>query len=148
MLACEAKAEADLALGHSDRVVAELPQWLAAHPFRERMRGMLMLALYRLGCRADALAVYRDGYQLMVVELGLEPGPPLRALHHHVLADDWAKFVETQVPFLEYAAFANQIAYSSRNFNWPSTNNPLWVQTSNGSLDIVLAQERGELSPK
>jgi DNA-binding SARP family transcriptional activator len=49
---------------------------------------MLMLALYRLGCRADALAVYRDGYQLMVVELGLEPGPPLRTLHHHVLADD------------------------------------------------------------
>ena len=88
LLACEAKAEADLALGHSDRVVAELPQWLAAHPFREPMRGMLMLALYRLGCRADALAVYRDGYQLMVVELGLEPGPPLRALHHHVLADD------------------------------------------------------------
>jgi peptide/nickel transport system substrate-binding protein len=71
------------------------------------------------------------------------PGPKMDALTY-----DWAKFVEAQVPFLEYAAFANQIAYSSRNFNWPSTNNPLWVQTSNGSLDIVLAQERGELSPK
>lgn len=88
LLACEAKAEADLTLGRSDRVVAELPQWLAAHPFRERMRGMLMLALYRLGCRADALAVYRDGHHLMVAELGLEPGPQLRALHQHVLADD------------------------------------------------------------
>jgi DNA-binding SARP family transcriptional activator len=88
LLACEAKAEADLALGRSDRLVAELPQWLVEHPFRERMRGMLMLALYRLGCRADALAVYRDGHQLMVTELGLEPGPPLRALHQHILADD------------------------------------------------------------
>ncbi len=71
------------------------------------------------------------------------PGAKMDALTY-----DWAKFVESQVPFLEYAAFANQIAYSSRNFNWPSTNNPLWVQTSNGSEDIVLAQERGELSPK
>lgn len=88
LLACEAKAEADLALERPDRVVAELPQWLAAHPFRERMRGMLMLALYRLGCRADSLAVYRDGHRLMVAELGLEPGPPLRALHQHILTDD------------------------------------------------------------
>jgi DNA-binding SARP family transcriptional activator len=88
LLACEAKAEADLTLGRSDRVVADLPQWLAAHPFRERMRGMLMLALYRLGCRADALTVYREGHRLMVAELGLEPGPPLRALHQHILADD------------------------------------------------------------
>ncbi len=88
LLACEAKAEADLALGRSDLVAAELPQWLAPHPFRERMRGMLMLALYRLGCRADALAVYRDGHRLMAAELGLEPGPPLRALHQHILADD------------------------------------------------------------
>jgi DNA-binding SARP family transcriptional activator len=88
LLACEDKAEADLALGRSDRVLAELPQWLAGHPFRERMRGMVMLALYRLGCRADALAVYRKGHQLMVAELGLEPGPPLRALHQHILADD------------------------------------------------------------
>jgi peptide/nickel transport system substrate-binding protein len=71
------------------------------------------------------------------------PGPKMDQL-----VWDWAQFIENQVPFLEYAAFANQIAFSSRNFNWPSTSNPLWVQTSNGSYDIVLAQERGELSPK
>jgi DNA-binding SARP family transcriptional activator len=88
LLAWEAKAQADLALGRCDRVAAELPPWLTAHPFRERMRAMLMLALYRLGCRADALEVYRSGHQLMVAELGLEPGPPLRALHQHILADD------------------------------------------------------------
>jgi DNA-binding SARP family transcriptional activator len=88
LLACEAKAEADLTLGRSDRVVAELPPLLTAAPFRERTRAMLMLALYRLGCRADALAVYREGHRLMVAELGLEPGPPLRALQDHILADD------------------------------------------------------------
>lgn len=88
LLAWEAKAEADLGLGRSDRVVAELPPLLSAYPFRERARAMLMLALYRLGCRADALAVYRDGHRLMVTELGMEPGPPLRALHQHILADD------------------------------------------------------------
>jgi peptide/nickel transport system substrate-binding protein len=71
------------------------------------------------------------------------PGPKMNALTY-----DWSKFIEDQVPFIPYAAFANQIAFSSRNFNWPSTNNPVWVQSSSGSYDIVLAQERGELSPK
>jgi DNA-binding SARP family transcriptional activator len=47
-----------------------------------------MLALYRLGCRADALALYRDGHQLMVAELGLEPGPQLRGLQQRILGDD------------------------------------------------------------
>jgi DNA-binding SARP family transcriptional activator len=88
LLAAEAKVEVDLALGHHARIAAELPPWLAAHPFRERTRAMLMLALYRLGCRADALALYRDGHQLMVSELGLEPGPQLRTLHQRILADE------------------------------------------------------------
>jgi DNA-binding SARP family transcriptional activator len=88
LLAAEAKAKADLAVERCDHVVAELAPWLAMHPFRERMRAMLMIALYRLGCRADALALYREGHQLMVAELGLEPGPQLRVLHQHMLADD------------------------------------------------------------
>jgi DNA-binding SARP family transcriptional activator len=88
LLAIEAKAEADLAMGCWSRVVAELSPWLAAHPFRERMRAMLMLALYRSGCRAGALESYRTGHELMVAELGLEPGPQLRELHRQILTDD------------------------------------------------------------
>jgi DNA-binding SARP family transcriptional activator len=93
LLGLEAKADADLVLGRCGGVAAELSPSLGAHPFRERMRAMLMLALYRLGCRADALALYRDGQQLMVAELGLEPGPQLRGpqlrgLHQRILADD------------------------------------------------------------
>ncbi|MBV9856463.1 MAG: AfsR/SARP family transcriptional regulator [Streptosporangiaceae bacterium] len=88
MLAVEAKAGADITLGRCDEVVAELSPWLAVHPFRERMRAMLMIALYRLGCRADALTLYRDGHQAMVAELGLEPGPQLRDLQWRILVDD------------------------------------------------------------
>jgi DNA-binding SARP family transcriptional activator len=55
LLAVEAKAEADLALGRCDVVAAEIATWLSLQPLRERLRGLAMLALYRLGCRADAL---------------------------------------------------------------------------------------------
>ena len=88
LLAVEAKAEADLVLGRPDVVVAELSGWLVTAPLRELMRGQLMLALYRLGCRADALAVYREGHRRMVAEAGLEPGPHLRSLHQCLLIDD------------------------------------------------------------
>jgi|KBSMisStaDraftv2_1062788.scaffolds.fasta_scaffold2910359_1 DNA-binding SARP family transcriptional activator len=46
------------------------------------------LALYRLGCRADALNIYRAGHRIMIAEVGLEPGPQLRSLHQRLLADD------------------------------------------------------------
>jgi len=88
VLTVEAKAEADLALGRPEVVAAELPAWLVAMPLRELMRGQLMLALYRLGCRADALGIYRAGHRIMIAEVGLEPGPQLRSLHQRLLADD------------------------------------------------------------
>jgi DNA-binding SARP family transcriptional activator len=88
VLTVEAKAEADLALGRPEAVAAELPAWLVAMPLRELMRGQLMLALYRLGCRADALSIYRAGHRIMIADVGLEPGPQLRSLHQRLLADD------------------------------------------------------------
>jgi DNA-binding SARP family transcriptional activator len=88
VLTVEAKAETDLALGRPEVVAAELPAWLVAMPLRELMRGQLMLALYRLGCRADALSIYRAGHRIMIAEVGLEPGPQLRSLHQRLLADD------------------------------------------------------------
>jgi len=88
VLTVEAKAEADLALGYPEVVVAELSAWLVEMPLRELLRGQLMLALYRLGCRADALNIYRAGHRIMIAEVGLEPGPQLRSLHQRLLADD------------------------------------------------------------
>lgn len=92
LLAIEAKAEADLALRRPEVVVAELSTWLVTMPLRERLRGLVMLAQYRLGCRAAALSTYREGHRIMVAEAGLEPGPQLRSLHQQLLADDPALF--------------------------------------------------------
>jgi DNA-binding SARP family transcriptional activator len=90
LLAAEAKAEADLALGRYGTVVTEMSAWLIAHPFRERLRGLLMMALHHLGCRADAITVYRAGHQLMTAELGLEPCAWLRGVYENILADNAA----------------------------------------------------------
>jgi DNA-binding SARP family transcriptional activator/DNA-binding beta-propeller fold protein YncE len=79
---------ADLALGHDVNVVPELEQLLAQHPLLERLRGQLMLALYRSGRQADALDVYRDGRRVLVEELGIEPGPALKRLEQAVLTQD------------------------------------------------------------
>lgn len=86
--ALESKAEADLSAGMFDSVIADAWPMLAIHPFRERLRATMMIALYHLGCRAEALALYLDGYRLMVAELGLEPGTQLREVHQRILMDD------------------------------------------------------------
>jgi DNA-binding SARP family transcriptional activator len=88
LLMIEAKAEADLLLGRSDVVAAQLRGALAEHPLRERLRALLILALYRLGCRADALGLYLAGRQATINELGLEPSVELRRLHQSILTDD------------------------------------------------------------
>jgi DNA-binding SARP family transcriptional activator len=94
LLAIEGKAEADLQLGWLDEVVADLLPVAAANPLRERLRGQLMLALYRRGCRNEALAVYSDGHQAMSRELGLPPGPQLRRLQQFVYRDDPALWTQ------------------------------------------------------
>jgi DNA-binding SARP family transcriptional activator len=88
VLTIEARAQANLDAGRCDVAIEDLSTALTAYPLRERLRGFTMLALYRLGCRADALRLYRDGYKLMAEELGLEPGPQLRHLHQRILKGD------------------------------------------------------------
>ena len=88
LAATEARIDADLALGRHDALTAELKQLVADHPLRERLHGQLMLALYRCGRQADALAAYRRVRDLLAGELGIDPGEPLRCLHASVLAQD------------------------------------------------------------
>ena len=88
LAAWEARIEADLALGRHGAVTAELERLVADHPLRERLHGQLMLALYRCGRQADALAAYRRVRDLLADELGIDPGEPLRRLHASVLAHD------------------------------------------------------------
>jgi predicted ATPase/DNA-binding SARP family transcriptional activator len=88
LVAVEARIEAELGLGKHAELVAELQEYAAEHPWRERLHAQLMLALYRSGRQAEALAAYRDARDVLVEELGLEPGAELRELHQAVLAHD------------------------------------------------------------
>lgn len=88
LLTAETKAEADLVLGRHATVVTELSAWLITHPLRERSLGLTMLALHRLGCRADALGLYRASHQAMGQELGTPPSAWLRSQYQRILADD------------------------------------------------------------
>jgi DNA-binding SARP family transcriptional activator/ABC-type branched-subunit amino acid transport system substrate-binding protein len=88
LIAVERRLDAELALGHHDEAVAELERLVADHPFRERLRAQLMLALYRSGRQADALGAYREGRRVLVEELGLEPGTELRRVERQILDHD------------------------------------------------------------
>jgi YVTN family beta-propeller protein len=84
----EDRIEAELALGRHAALVAELESLVAEHPTRERLRGQLMLALYRSGRQTDALESYRDARRALERELGLEPGPELQRLERAILTQD------------------------------------------------------------
>ena len=86
--ALENRIDADLALGRHHELVGELRQLVATNPMRERLRGQLIVALYRAGRQAEALAVYRDARRLLSEELGLEPGPALKELERGILRQD------------------------------------------------------------
>jgi len=88
LAALEARVEADLALGREAAIIGDLESLAHANPYRERFRAQLMLALYRAGRQAEALAVYADTRRLLIDDLGIEPGEQLRELHGAVLAQD------------------------------------------------------------
>ncbi|MDX6440509.1 MAG: hypothetical protein QOE43_238 [Gaiellaceae bacterium] len=88
LVALENKLATDVQLGQGAGIVPELESLVSAHPLRERPRSLLMLALYRSGRQADALAVYTDGRRRLVDELGIEPGPDLQKLQRQILAQD------------------------------------------------------------
>jgi predicted ATPase/DNA-binding SARP family transcriptional activator len=92
----ETRIEADLRLGRHDETLAELEQLAAVNPLREGLRAQLMLALYRSGRQADALAAYRQGRAALVDELGLEPGTELRELERRILEQDPSLELETE----------------------------------------------------
>jgi YVTN family beta-propeller protein len=84
----EQRIEADLELGRHAALVSELEVLVAEHPYRERLRAYLMLALYRSGRQAEALETYREGRRTLNDELGLKPGHDLRELETAILRQD------------------------------------------------------------
>lgn len=89
MAATEEKLAVDIALGQHSAAIAELRELVAEHPYREGLSELLMLALYRSGRQTEALAVFTGVRERLGAELGIDPGPALKAMHQHVLqADD------------------------------------------------------------
>ncbi|WP_448616643.1 BTAD domain-containing putative transcriptional regulator [Modestobacter sp. URMC 112] len=86
LTALEGRLSADLALGRHAVIAAELEQLSAEHPFRERLQGLRMAALYRCGRQAEALQSYQQFSARLREELGLDPGQPLRDLQRDILA--------------------------------------------------------------
>ena len=97
----EDRLDTDLEQGRHADVVAELENLVRAHPFRERLRAQLMLALYRSNRQAEALQVYRETYRLLGDELGLEPSAELQRLEHLILRQDpsldWAEPAQSTI---------------------------------------------------
>lgn len=84
----ETRLDMDLEQGCHAEAVSELTALTAAHPLRERLRELLMLALYRSGRQAEALAVYADTRRLLADELGVDPRPGLKELQQRILQAD------------------------------------------------------------
>jgi DNA-binding SARP family transcriptional activator len=84
----EDRIEAELEAGRHAEIVGELEALADEHPLRERLRGQLMLALYRSGRQAEALQIYHDTRRVLVEELGIDPSPSLQQLHGAILRQD------------------------------------------------------------
>jgi DNA-binding SARP family transcriptional activator len=88
LTALEDRIDADLEAGRAAEVVPEIESLVAAEPHRERLRGQLMLALYRSGRQGDALQAYQDARRALADDLGIDPGPTLRGLHGAILRQE------------------------------------------------------------
>jgi len=86
----EQRIDAELELGRHERLVGELEALVEQEPLREQLRRQLMLALYRSGRQAEALACYRNGRRMLVDDLGIEPSPGLQDLERAILRHDAA----------------------------------------------------------
>ncbi|GAA4928458.1 putative ATPase [Actinomycetospora succinea] len=100
----DARAQADLDLGRPGDAVARLEELVAAAPFRERRRELLVEALHRAGRAGDALAAVAAHRRLLADELGLDPGPEMRRLEARVLAGAPAPEVAANAPFVALEA--------------------------------------------
>lgn len=115
LAALEKRIEADLELGRHADVIAELETLVEQYPLREHLHEQLMLALYRCGRQADALAAYRHARRMLVEQLAIEPGAPLRELEQAILR---------QEPSLDLGATGFQRAPSMEQVSGPSRPAP------------------------
>jgi DNA-binding SARP family transcriptional activator/pimeloyl-ACP methyl ester carboxylesterase len=112
LAALESRAEALVEAGRHGEVIAELETLTAAHPLRERLWSLRMLALYQAGRQADALRAYADLRTILAGELGIDPGPALRDLHTRIVRQDPALDQPARRPGAGLADDAPQTRYA------------------------------------
>ena len=88
LAATEGRLQAEIELGGHDAVTADLQELIAAHPLREKLTELLMLALYRSGRQGDALAVFAATQRTLAEQLGVDPGPSLKEMQRRILTTD------------------------------------------------------------
>ena len=142
--ALELRIEAELALGRHARLIGELQGLVGEHPLRERLWAQLMTALYRDGRQADALAAYRAARERLIEEIGIEPGPELRALEARILAQDPALAVRGHADGAAGPCRAGRVHGRERaRPRWPSGwRRPPGIE----AVAVALVRDAGELA--
>jgi DNA-binding SARP family transcriptional activator/pimeloyl-ACP methyl ester carboxylesterase len=141
LAALESRGEALLACGRHRELIADLEALTTAHRLREGFWSQRMLALYRAGRQADALRAYREVRDILVAELGIEPGPELRELHARILRQD---------PALDGPAGSSPGSAPGGRAGPPAGSDPgtvppiRYVQTSDGIHIAYLVTGEGE----
>jgi DNA-binding SARP family transcriptional activator/pimeloyl-ACP methyl ester carboxylesterase len=131
--ALEERLEADLALGRHRQLIHELETLVAEHPYRERLRAQLMLALYRSGRQAEALRAYQEARRTLAAELGLEPSHELRQLEQAILRQDTTLQAELAAPTHRLARRRSAVHYARSG-----DVNIAYQVVGEGPLDLVL----------
>ena len=139
LAALEERIDADLQLGRQTALVGELEELVARHPQRERLRGQLMLALYRSGRQAEALEAYQTGRRALVEELGIEPGPELQRLQRQILEQDPA----LGAPIKAHRAVRSTHALESRRNRWLLAGLGLALLAAAGIAAAVVSRASG-----
>jgi DNA-binding SARP family transcriptional activator/Tfp pilus assembly protein PilF len=138
LAATEEHVDAILALGRHAEAVQRLVELVGGHPLRERFRAQLMLALYRSGRQAEALAAFADARRVLAGELGIEPGAALRQLHARILAAD---------PALDIAPSQEQPAAQERAEQTPAEQTPAAQETTEQQPSAQGTARRDEALP-
>ena len=140
----ELAIDADLALGRHQELAAEIDALVVAHPLRERLHGQRMLALYRCGRQAEALEAYREARRTLVDEIGVEPGPELRALHDAILRQDPALAAQPAPPELpRELASAASVPLAGRQEECATLRAQWYLARENDGAVVTIAGARG-----
>jgi WD40 repeat protein/DNA-binding SARP family transcriptional activator len=143
LVALEDRIAADLDLGRAREIIPELESLVHEHPLRERLWHLLVLALYRSERQADALAAYGRARDIMIEELGVEPGRELRGLHAQVLAQDVTLLAPIAAPAVPTALLPPPGPFVGRDHELAVLRDA-WTRTAAGQpVTVVLRGPHG-----